>query len=527
MDNFAYDQVFYPSYPFSQTHPDRLATIASLLGMQPTPIDHCRVLELGCGDGTNLYAMAEAYPQSQFVGIDLAEGAIAKGQNVVTEIGLDNLQLVQADLMAINESIGKFDYIISHGVYSWIPPQVRDQLMHLSRHLLTDNGIAYISYNAYPGFYLRQLPRDMMRLHARNIHDPKQKVEQGLALLQLILQRFDSPAAAKEDLYGHLILENLTEMQAYRHQEGIYHDILADENTPVYFYQFASHAAHHGLQYLSEADFCETQLLVFPQAVRDVLVQFSDEQIIQKEQYMDYLKCRIFRQTLLCRNELKLDRSAKPELLARFFLSARIMQYSAPLNLLPDVIEEFKLTEKIRISTDFPLAKAALHVLSSNAPRLFSWDELAALSYHCLSISDQAQYKSEDVATLQNILYAAYSADVINLHIAKMPIAEYVAERPQTTKLVRYQAAHGNAVTSLLHATVDIESPLSVQLLALLDGTRMQAEIIEHLLALPEAAALKNADGADFSSEEELHKHLAKCLPEILEELRKKALLLS
>ncbi len=527
MENFSYDEVFYPSYPFSQTHPDRLATIGTLMGMQPTPIDRCRVLELGCGDGTNLYAMAEAYPHSQFVGIDLAAGAITSGQKLITALGFQNLQLIQADLMDVPETIGKFDYIISHGVYSWVPAPVRDQLMHLCRHHLTEQGIAYISYNAYPGSYLRQVPRDMMRMHTRNIHDPKQKVQQGLALLQLILQRFDSPAAAKDDLYGHLVLENLTEMQEYRHQEGIYHDILADENSPVYFYQFAGHAAQHGLQYLSEADFCETQLFVFPSAVRDVLEQFSAEQIIQKEQYMDYLKCRIFRQTLLCRSELQLDRSAKPAFLAQFFLTARTMEHSEPLNFAPDIIEEFKLTEKIRIHTDFPLAKAALAVLSKHAPRLFTFTELVAAAYECLGLTDSAQHTAEDVETLQNILYAAYGADVINLHCAKLPLAESVSARPQTTKLVRYQTSQGNAVTSLLHATIDLESPLSVRLLALLDGTRTQSEIVEQLSTMPEAAALTDADGAAFSSPAQLRNHLADCLPTILEELRKRALLLA
>jgi tRNA G46 methylase TrmB len=66
----AYDEVLYPSYTHNQTHPDRLATIATLFGLTPAPVERCRVLELGCGNGSNLVPMAYGLPGSEFVGID-------------------------------------------------------------------------------------------------------------------------------------------------------------------------------------------------------------------------------------------------------------------------------------------------------------------------------------------------------------------------------------------------------------------------------------------------------------------------
>src|SRR6478672_7363487 len=92
-----YDEVLYPSAVFPQTHPNRLATVAFLRGMNPAPIHHCRVLELGCGVGSNLTAMAFHLPESDFVGLDLARRPIVTGKASISELGLRNISLLSMD----------------------------------------------------------------------------------------------------------------------------------------------------------------------------------------------------------------------------------------------------------------------------------------------------------------------------------------------------------------------------------------------------------------------------------------------
>ena len=167
--SFAYDQVLYPGVPLPQTHPDRLATIAGLFGMTPAAAPNCRVLELGCGDGGNLIPMALTLPASVFTGIDLAEPAIARGCALANTLGLENITLRHLDLMRMGPDLGEFDYgvfdyIIAHGLYSWVPPEVRDQLLSLCRAHLAPQGVAYVSYNAGPGFARRRMFREMMLL---------------------------------------------------------------------------------------------------------------------------------------------------------------------------------------------------------------------------------------------------------------------------------------------------------------------------------------------------------------------------
>jgi SAM-dependent methyltransferase len=125
----SYDEVPYSSTPFYYTQPDCLATMATLHGMTPAAADHCRVLELGCGRGGNLIPLAVSLPESRFVGIDLSRRQVAEGRSVVEKLGLSNIELRPMNILDIDEGFGSFDYIICHGVYSWVPDEVRDQIL--------------------------------------------------------------------------------------------------------------------------------------------------------------------------------------------------------------------------------------------------------------------------------------------------------------------------------------------------------------------------------------------------------------
>src|SRR5437879_3395618 len=184
----AYDEVDYPSYVYPQTHPDRLATIATLLGMNPAPVEACRVLEMGCGAGGNLIPMAFDLSGSSFVGIDLAGSAIAQGRELIAALGLKNISLQQLDVMAFPSELGQFDYIIAHGLFSWVPEVVRDRILAICRAHLAAQGVAYISYNAYPGCRLREIGRDIMRFHSKGAQSPAEKVGQSRAVIKWIAE---------------------------------------------------------------------------------------------------------------------------------------------------------------------------------------------------------------------------------------------------------------------------------------------------------------------------------------------------
>src|SRR5262245_7457600 len=111
-----YDEIPYRSHPFPQTHPDRLATVATLLGLSPTPVTRARVLELGCAAGGNLIPMAEALPEGRFVGVDLSARQLEDGHRTVAALGLKNIQLHHLSIADIPIDWGPFDYVLCHGV---------------------------------------------------------------------------------------------------------------------------------------------------------------------------------------------------------------------------------------------------------------------------------------------------------------------------------------------------------------------------------------------------------------------------
>jgi methyltransferase-like protein/ubiquinone/menaquinone biosynthesis C-methylase UbiE len=524
----AYDDIWYVGYPFQQTHPDRLAMLASLFGMQPAPVEKCRVLELGCGDGTNLIAMAYGLPESQFVGIDLAPKPLEYGKTLAAELGLNNLELRAGDIMEVDESWGKFDYLIAHGFYSWVPDFVREQLMLLCQRLLAPQGIAYISYNAYPGNRVHQMMREMMLFHTRGMSDPNETVNQGIGLLQFLADRFQSDEQNEDAVYPALLKRELKRLLEYKPGQ-IYHDDFSPLNTSFYFYQFMEHADRHGMQYLAEADFFEMQDFIYPPQIREFLSQFDDEQIVLKEQYMDFLKCRQFRQTLLCRKDVKLSRTINPQQLTAFYLSSPARPNSARPDLNPEVVEEFRGAKKSILSTDYPLAKAALLYLGEIYPRSVSFEQLAQVSRRILlnygvNQTEGADFNDE-AKTLAQIIYAACSSGLVEMHAYAPPFVTEVSERPRASLLAQLQAKRGAVVSTLVHKNVEMEDPIGQKLLQLLDGTRDRVALAEELVAFVLSdGSLKKPDGTT-PEENEIRQIVEGALETNLQKLARMALL--
>src|SRR5262245_60447416 len=244
----AYDAVPYASKAFAQTHPDRLATLATLFGLSPAPAGRCRVLEVGCGDGGNLLPLAFALPGSTFVGVDLAGRAIAQAADEARALGLANVELHCADLMEWTPPAGPFDHVIAHGFFSWVPEVVRLRLLELCRERLAPHGVAFVSYNALPGCHVRAMLREMMLHHVRHVSEPALKISQAKALLRLLV------AGQAGEEYAALLRKEAQRLLDGKSDHALFHDDLGEINRPFYFHEFAALAARHGLQYLAEAD---------------------------------------------------------------------------------------------------------------------------------------------------------------------------------------------------------------------------------------------------------------------------------
>ena len=123
----SYDEMPYPAGVYPQTDPSRISAIAKLLGVEFVIPDNSNVLELGWANGLNLTSLASIYPEAKFTGVDSSDRQIQQGNRRIEALGLTNICLLTLSIEDVTESLGEFDYILVHGVYSWVPEETRSQ----------------------------------------------------------------------------------------------------------------------------------------------------------------------------------------------------------------------------------------------------------------------------------------------------------------------------------------------------------------------------------------------------------------
>lgn len=474
-----YDVIAYPGFPFAQTHPDRLATVATLMGMKPAPVERCRVLELACGDGGNLIPMATALPQSKFIGIDLAKRPIAAGKRVVTDLGLTNITLKTGDLRRVTRRWGKFDYIVAHGVYAWVPPEIQDHILRIVSQNLAPQGVAFISYNAFPGARLRQMIREMLLFRTRDITDAEARVTAARELMHFLAM-----AAARPDEYNALLNKEL-EYMTRRDARALLHDEMGEVYTPVYFHEFVTDACKHGLQYMADANYHELNESAINEEGRPTFAAIS-RNWLEREQYLDFVKCRRFRQSLLCHADVQLNREPGAEVCRGLMASSSAKAVSDEPVLRSGVVEEFRGPKGSAMKTAHPVAKLALMYLIARWPASVNFEELYATTRaHAVNDED-----------LERILFMMFSAGLVELHTYSPPLACAPGPRPRAARLARYQAEQhlkdgrttGCFVTSLLHASVQPGGPLELEAIRLSNGRRDRGQIVKALRPMFDAS---------------------------------------
>jgi methyltransferase-like protein/ubiquinone/menaquinone biosynthesis C-methylase UbiE len=484
-----YDAVFYPGLAYDYTHPDRLATIASLHGFDGAPAPRCRVLELGCGAGSNIIPMAFQYPDSEFIGIDLSDSTIAKGNGEIAGLGLKNVTLRCADIMQIDAAYGQFDYIIAHGVYSWVPPPVREKVLAIFRDNLAPRGVAYVSYNSYPGSHLRNLTRDMMLHHIGAIGDPQERVAQARGILKFLAE-----ASSKDSVYGTVLRDQFARVEKMR-DEVLFHDDLLEGSSSFLLREVVEGAGRYGLQYLSDATFARTDLQHHSDDVVAVLDRLCGDDIVARHQYQDFIEGHGFRRTLLCHHELALQRSVDPQCVKRYRLSTSARPVTADVDPAAPGIASFSTQTGATISTDHQLSKAAILHLGDCWPQCVGFPELLQGALRRLGAAASELRLDEEEARLAGLLFRAASGGHVGLHLSPPPLTVTVSERPEASLLARKQALAGPVVTNQQHRTVLLEHEIVRHFLQLVDGTRTVDDLVTDLRHALNTAGTRETDG--------------------------------
>jgi SAM-dependent methyltransferase len=502
-----YDEAPYVSVPWPDAHPDRLFTLARLMGLDPPPPDRAQVLELGCATGGNLLPLALNWPAARFVGLDLSERQIAMGRADVQAMGADNLTLVHAGVEDVDASWDRFDYIICHGLYSWAPPEIRDRIVAVCRQKLTDNGVAYIDYNTYPGWAPLETLRKLMRLHTQGLNDPRQAVSQALAILDF-LSHFTQTADADYAAFLKKEIQRLTETA--RQPDGwvyIFHEYLEDNNQPVYFHQFAERIQRHGLQYLGEAVYAHMGFHGYPDEVAEVLGGLGDDRV-QIEQYMDFLRNRRFRRSLLVQSERqpadRIDSGRIPE-----------FQVAVTSEVDPDLIAQ---------APGGDIGRAALMELLDRRPKAIGFEEL--LGRARTRLDRPSPDPDQDRRRLAEDLAACYPYNLLQFVRTQAEFTLSPGPRPQLAPLALHQARQGQMwLTNQVHEPA-ILPPAFRPLLPLLDGEHHRAALVDELQNRLDRGEIQITAAAGSSGSKPTRAVLEQTLDHMLDQIAAKALLI-
>ncbi|MBP7190087.1 MAG: methyltransferase regulatory domain-containing protein [Rickettsiaceae bacterium] len=504
MKSCSYDEVQYESKPIVNSKPENLYAVASFFGMTPQLPEKARILELGCAGGGNIIPTAMMFPDSYCLGIDISSLQIDFALNAKKELNVPNIDFVCASITEIDESYGKFDYIICHGVFSWVPEEVRAAIFATCKKLLSKNGLAYISYNTMPGWSIPRTIRDIM-LHYSN---GAKKSEEILSKSRFITDFLKENTHAEKS-YQELLKKELEKIEEAS-DHYIFHEHLEDTNEQFYFHEFMAQAKSHSLQYVAPAEL----FTMFRGNMYDYIAEkLHIEDTEEIEQYLDFIYNRRFRSSILCKDSVKIDRQPSKEIIKKFFLETKF-EPEKPLaeidiyNEKEDIKFYYEGDKETYFSRTTPISKAIFYSLSYYWNYPVSFDELVDQTMQILNKETIDEIEKEACDEFMHLIKLGY----LSISLSAPKFINELSEKPKISDIAIYQAAIGQPwVTSMTHKVIWM-SNIEKYIYRYLDGNHSITDIADKLLQHLKNGEIKSEyDDRKFAKkdmEEELNKAL-------------------
>jgi SAM-dependent methyltransferase len=459
-----YDRIPYTNHAYAESHPDRLRVVALLSGWAPPSLEGARVLEVGTGRGGNLLAMAAGLPNAALVGVERSARQAREARATAAHAGVTNVTVHAGNFTdpALVDESGGFDFVIAHGVASWVSPHEREELLSRIGRWLSPAGVAYVSFNVLPGWYERFAARDWLRFCAAQ----GGLASDGAAPLRWLAQNVSPELATYRGALARV-------EQRLRDTEAAYllHEYLAETNEPLRVSQLLEEAERAGLDYLGDAIPANVAIETLPESVVNAAARLSSS---AAQELVDFVRCTAFRRALFIRKDAarercfrspaKLDAGAVRSL----YIASRLRSKGAGAAGGPTLFEG----PAGSVSVTSALSRAALAELSDVAPRALAFDDLVerAKVRASESLENAAELASE-------ILDLWLSVDGIDLHGFVAPFVTTIEERPMVCPLARVQATAGQPITNRWHQEVLFAETLARDVLCVADGTRTPEEL--------------------------------------------------
>jgi SAM-dependent methyltransferase len=484
-----FDHLPYPSLPFAYTQPSHMAAMASLFGLYTPLPEVARVLELGCASGGNIIPLAARFPSCRFVGVDLSERQVKDGRARIAALALSNIEILQADLADFDLAGQEFDYVVCHGVFSWVPRTVQDAILRICRDALGQNGIAAISYNVLPGWHLRSVVREICLNSIGDAHSPRQRVARARAALERVAR-----SSGPREPYGQ-VLRNEARRLARLPDAYVLGEFLSADNAPCSFSEFAARALDHGLAYICEADLaasCSESLFA---DARAYLQETGETDRIATEQAKDFLTGRPFRRSLLtkaCSSGILVQPDTD---------SLRTLHFAAQLARDPMQSDSgmpcYRDSRGRAVKTSDPAVGCALARLSEAYPATLSFEQLTASA-------EATEGRSEIESKICGALFALAAAGQATVSALPLQVERALCENPRVWPLARIEAGKQPWLTNLRHEAVAAPE-IAPFLCPLLDGTNDRSALEMRIAEAIQQGKLKASGSSGAQAPGDLH----------------------
>ena len=511
----SYDEFPYESYVYPQTHPERLYTTAKLFGLNPPDIQKARILEIGGAGGGNVIPISIIYPKTKTVSFDLSSEQIAQANGFKKAMKLKNIEFLQRDVTKLEKDLGEFDYIICHGVFSWVPDFVRDEILAVCRRHLSKNGLAVISYNVLPGWSAIKSLREMMVYHTRPFKSPKQQIQEAKNLLTFLYE--NTPPS--NDAYRQII-ERERKFLTTTNDSYVFHEHLESENHQYYLHEFVDMASAHDLTYVGDTELAAMFIGNFNEKVRETLGVIKD--VVRQEQYLDFLTNRRFRHSIITHKENipKLNRNLNANQLTDFHIQARFRVDPQPQANGTTRYVSVTNAEAHFASTD-PNSNIVFRALSEKTGPV-SVEKIAAELKKIHKLDPEVTK-----AIIQKNGFTLLFQNFLTLHEHESPHTDEISKKPVAFAWARHQAADKDAKTvSSLKREIVVTSPLIKTLLPYLDGKNTHAQLADKLADHAANGDIKvHKENVLVTDKKELKAIMGEQLPGALAWIAKNALL--
>ncbi|MEI6175318.1 MAG: class I SAM-dependent methyltransferase [Verrucomicrobiota bacterium] len=465
-----YQNQAYPAMSHPSTDPAVTAVAAKLAGLDSPDPSSARILEIGCASGHNLLPLAVRWPESRVTGIDFSKSAIEEACEIARIAGLTNIEFIEADLQTFDPGNDvSYDFIICHGIYTWVPGAVRQALLDFCNARLSPQGSVMISYNTLPGWSLRKSIVDLVKQLSG-------KTSGGLSGSEL------------EKILADLVMAAGNRTAYHRHFTQVLHDMLGQGgyfltfddfgpiNEPCTFLDFIAHTSRSGLRYLGESRLSENYPgSLAPDALEILQPLANDPHLFQ--QTIDVLTNRTFRHSLLCRADAPIEPRSNAAMILKFAVRCPHVFERVPegVRLLNHADEELARFEH-------PLSVAFFSALSQFSPETVPFHEVIV---HMGEFLSEPFDFTRDLAPLVRLATDASRQGLISLRFAPVRFDASPPAMPNLGTLRLLAAEKGQPIIDAYHTPCLLDDERKRQIAILMDGSRT----IDELTALAKTIA--------------------------------------